>query len=100
MIIPPSITLFGFEIKTVYSPTLLMDRGIYGEYCSRTMTITIDSNLSDQRKALNYCHELVEAVRDINHLDMEEREVQAMGLALYQVIEMAPIFIPITRLLL
>lgn len=87
MNIPSSIVIFGFEIKTQYDTTLLADRERYGEYCSRTMTITLDSNLSEQRKALAYCHELVEATVDISHITMEEQDKQAMGLMLYQVIQ-------------
>jgi hypothetical protein len=90
MKIPASITLFGFEIKTAYNNTLLADRERYGEYCSRTMTITLDKNLSEQRMALVYCHELVEAIADINHLDIEEQDKQAMGIAIYQIILAAP----------
>jgi hypothetical protein len=84
--IPESITLSGFRIKTLYNPTLLADRERYGEYCSRTMTITLDSNLSDQRKALTYVHELVEAIKDINHVDMDESTIQAVGIGIHQII--------------
>jgi hypothetical protein len=50
------------------------------------MTITIDSNLSDQRKALNYCHELTEAICDIQCLELEESEKQAFGIAIHSLI--------------
>jgi len=97
MKIPDSITLFGFEIKTAYDPTILADRGHYGEYCSRTMTITLDSNLSPQRMSLTYCHELVEAIEDINHLRLDEQEIQTMGIAIYQILEVFPL-LGLTRL--
>ena len=84
--IPPMVELFGFRIRTVYDNTLLADRGRYGEYCSRQMTITIDSNLSEQRKALTYVHELVEAIKDINHVDMDESTIQAVGIGIHQII--------------
>lgn len=84
--IPPMVELFGFRIRTVYDNTLLADRERYGEYCSRQMTITIDSNLSEQRKALTYCHELAEAVCDIQHLSLEESDKQAFGLAIHALI--------------
>jgi hypothetical protein len=84
--IPETITLAGFRIKTIYNPTLLADRERYGEYCSRTMTITIDSNLSQQRKALTYVHELVEAIQDIYHLDMDENVIQAVGIGIHEII--------------
>jgi hypothetical protein len=78
--IPAEIEIEGFLIKTIYDPTLLADRERFGEYCSRAMTITLDSNLSVQRTCLAYAHELVEAICDINHLDMDESTKQALAI--------------------
>jgi len=86
MKIPEEIILNGFPIKTDYDNTLLADRTEYGEYCTRRMTIVQDSNLSPYRSALNYCHELTEAMCDINHLDLKEHEKQVVGITIYQIL--------------
>jgi hypothetical protein len=86
MKIPESIYIDSFEIKTLYDNTLLADRERFGEWCGRTMTITLDANLSHQRMQLSYFHELVEAIISIYHLsemnDNEEQQKQAMGIAI------------------
>jgi hypothetical protein len=84
--IPRSITLVGLEIETKYDENMLSDREFFGEWCPRTMDITIAKNAVSQRQLLAYCHELVEAIVDIYDIDVKEREKQALGLAFYELL--------------
>lgn len=87
MRVPDCVELNGFPVKTKYNPTLLADREIFGEYCTRMMDITIDSNLSPNRTLLTWSHEIVEAIISINHLSIEDEEVkQAIGISIYQLL--------------
>lgn len=93
MKIPESITFNGMTFPTKYNPTLLADRERYGEFCGRLLDVTLDSNLSPQRTALSYCHELVEIIVAINHLDIEDESAkQAIGMGIYQIIQQADKF--------
>jgi hypothetical protein len=80
--IPESIKILGNEIKVKYDPSLFADRERYGEYCSRSMTITLDGTLSPQKTYLIFCHELVEAMSDIFLINIEEHQTQAFAVAL------------------
>jgi hypothetical protein len=85
--VPEVITLNGFPVKTTHNPTLLADRELYGEYCTRKMEIDLDANLSHNREVLAYFHELTEAIININHLAIsDEQEKQAIGISIYQIL--------------
>jgi hypothetical protein len=85
MQIPKEVILNGLPITTEFSDTLLVDYERYGEYCTRMMKITVDSNLCIQRAGLSWFHEYVEAVIDTNKLDITDEQVkQAFGGAMYQ----------------
>ncbi len=81
------IFINGFPLSTEFSDTLLIDYERYGEYCTRMMKIKLDSHLCNQRAALSWCHEYVEAIIDVNKLDItDEQAKQAFGCAIYQLL--------------
>lgn len=86
--IPEKITITGFKIHTKADARLLHDRDRFAEYSPLLMNIAIDPACSSQRAQLAYCHEVVEAAKDIFNLDLEEEEIQAMGILIYQLIYM------------
>lgn len=89
--IPEKINLYGMEITTKYSDTLITDDDADGMYCARNMTIILDTHLSEQKKAYIYCHELVEAIISINMLDIEDEEVkQSLALGFFQILNQRP----------
>lgn len=95
--VPDLIELSGFKIPTRYNPTLIADKGSIGEYCERTIGITLDSNLSPQKSLWAYSHEVVEAIIDLHHLDpeskMPEEVKEAFALGFYQVLLQYELFV-------
>lgn len=83
--IPKIITLYGIPIKIIFSQTLFADRGRPGEFCIREVTITLDSNFCLAKQWTSLCHEIVEAILDLNLIDLEdESEKQMFALGLFQ----------------
>ena len=77
--IPESITIDGFIIPIKMVKNLYRDYSRYGEYSSMETIINLDDDMSDQKKELILCHEIMEAIEDIYLMSLEENEKQVMA---------------------
>ena len=84
--IPDYIELNKLKIKINLDPHLLADTGNFGDYNTRTLTITLSETLSDQKKGIILLHEIIEAIVDIYALDLKQTEIQALGLAFHELL--------------
>jgi hypothetical protein len=88
MTIPTSITLNGCEIKVNQVQHLYRNYTHYGEYSCCEMCINIDQDMSEQKKELVICHELIEAVKDIYQLnELDHEAIQPLASAIYEIIK-------------
>ena len=87
MAIPESITINGCRIMVHHIKHLVRDYERYGEYSSCDMEINIDDDMSDQKKELIFCHEMVEAISDIHLLGLEDAAIQSIAVALYDILK-------------
>ena len=85
--IPETVTLCGLEIKTVYEAHMAADYDRWGDFSNRTHVIALEKDMSVQKTLLTYCHELSHAIVEIHALkDMEESDIQAIGLGIYELL--------------
>jgi len=84
--IPDYIELNKLKIKINLDPNLLADTGNFGDYNTRTLTITLSETLSDQKKGLILLHEIIEAIVDIYALNLKQTEIQALGVAFHELL--------------
>lgn len=87
MPIPTSITINGCEIPVHHIKHLMRDYSRFGEYSSCDMEINIDDDMSEQKKELIFCHEMVEAISDIHLLGLEDAVIQSIAIALYDILK-------------
>jgi len=87
MAIPKSIDINGCKIKVNLVKNLYRDYMRYGEYSSVDMEINLDESLTEQKKELIFCHEMLEAILDIYLLSLEENEIQSISVALHGVLK-------------
>lgn len=88
MAVPQSIVLNGCEILVNEVKHLYRDTSRYGEYSSCDMCINLDLDLSVQKKELIFCHEVIEAIKDIYLLeDLDHDYIQPIAVALYELIK-------------
>jgi len=86
--IPKSITLNGCIIPVKLVKHLYRDNNRYGEYSSCEMCINLDEDLSDQKQEIIFCHEVIEAIKDIYLLeDLKHEFMQPIALAVYELIK-------------
>lgn len=88
MTIPPSITLNGCEIKINQVQHLYRNYTIYGEYSCCEMCINIDADMSEQKKGIVLCHEIIETVKDLYQLnELNHEAIQPLAASLYELIK-------------
>jgi hypothetical protein len=88
MAIPPSITLNGSIIPVKMVKHMFRDYNHYGDYSCFDMSISIDDDMSDQKKEMIFCHEVMEAVKDIYLLeDLKHEHLQQIAVAIYELIK-------------
>ena len=87
MTLPESIIINGVEIKIFHLKHLMRDYGRFGEYSSCEMCINIDDDLTDQKKELVFCHEMIEAIDDIYSLNMDHAFIQPIAVAIHDIIK-------------
>ena len=88
MTVPTSIVLNGCEIAVKMVKHLYRDYTRYGEYSSTDMIINIDADMSDQKQELIFCHELIEAIKDIYLLeDLKHDTIQPLAVAIYELVK-------------
>jgi len=88
MVIPTEIILNGCIIRVKLVKHLYRDYTRYGEYSSTEMIINVDADMSDQKQELIFCHELIEAIKDIYLLeDLKHDTIQPLAVALYELIK-------------
>lgn len=86
--IPDSITLNGSTIAIKTVKHLYRDYTRYGEYSSCEMCINLEEEMSDQKKEVIFCHELIEAIKDIYLLEELRHEcIQPIAIAVYELIK-------------
>ena len=89
MRIPTSVTINGCEIHIQFRHNLVRDLKEYGQYSAIDMTITIDADISDQKKEVIFFHELIEAIKDVYLIEDEKFDhssIQPVAMALYELI--------------
>jgi len=87
MTLPESITINGCVIPIHHIKYLVRDYSRFGEYSSCEMEINIDCDMSEQKKELILCHEIVEAISDIHLLGLEDATIQSIAVALYDILK-------------
>lgn len=88
MAVPKSIVLNGCLIQTKMVKHICRDNNHYGEYSSCDMCINIDPDISEQKQELIYCHEVIEAIKDIYLLDdLKHEMIQPIAVAMYELIK-------------
>lgn len=85
--IPESITINGIVIQIFHIKHLMRDYGRFGEYSSCEMRINIDDDMTEQKKELVFCHEMIEAIDDIYSLSMDHAHIQPIAVAIYDIIK-------------
>lgn len=85
--IPDSISLNGCEIKIRMVDHLYRDHACYGMYSAMNMIIELDSSMSDQKKEVILCHEIVEVIKDQYLLGLKEHEIQTIAIAFHDIIK-------------
>jgi hypothetical protein len=83
--VPLFIIINGCKINVVLVSHLYRDYECYGMYSSMKMQIELDSSMSEQKQELIFCHEMMEAIKDIYLLELEETEIQAIAATLYDI---------------
>jgi hypothetical protein len=85
---PKSIVINGCEITVKLVKNIYRDYAHYGEYNSTEMTINIDIDMSVQKQELIFCHEVIEAIKDIYLLeDLKHDTIQPLAVAIYELIK-------------
>lgn len=87
MAVPKSVTINGCEIKVNHIKHLMRDYSRYGEYSSCEMCINIDDDMTNQKKELVFCHEMIEAIDDIYSLSIDHAAIQPIAVAIYDIIK-------------
>ena len=87
MAIPTLIIINGIDIPIFQVKHLIRDYSRYGEFSSADMSITLDKDMSDQKKELILCHEIIEAIIDIYALDVDHKSIQPLAAAFYHIIK-------------
>jgi len=59
--------------------------GRFGLYLPETRTILIDSSTPEHLRYEIFCHELAEAINDMNDLNLKHHQMCAMGLGFHDV---------------
>lgn len=85
--IPETIKVNGCEIKVKMTDHLYRDHGCYGLYSSMNMVIELDSSMSDQKKEVIFCHELIEVIKDQYLLGLKEHEIQALAIVFHDILK-------------
>jgi hypothetical protein len=87
-VLPNSITLNGCIITVKKVKHLYRDTMHYGEYNSCDMCISLDADLSDQKTEVIFCHEVVEAIKDIYLLEeLKHEQIQCIAIAIYELVK-------------
>lgn len=87
MTLPESITINGVDIQIFHIKHLMRDYSRFGEYSSCEMCINIDDDMTDQKKELVFCHEMIEAIDDIYSLGIDHSAIQPLAVAIYDIIK-------------
>jgi hypothetical protein len=88
MTIPQSITLNGCTISVKMVKHMFRDYNHYGDYSCFDMDISLDEDMSEQKKEMIFCHELMESVKDIYLLeDLKHEHLQQIAVAIYELIK-------------
>ena len=83
MKIPEFIEINNCRVSVIRVKNLYRDYSRYGDYDVFEMQIRLDESMGDDKSETVFFHELVEAIVDINLMEMEEYEKQAFALSLY-----------------
>ena len=85
--IPDYIYICNCKIDVKSAENLIENYARYGSYSTMDMNIEYDSSMVIQRKWVMICHEVVECIKDVYALELEENEIQVLALLLYDIIK-------------
>jgi len=85
-----TIEIGGHKVSVQLDDNLLTDRGHYGEWCYRDLSIILNKNSGTTVRHQTLLHEIIEAVNDLNELDLKHPTIQTLAASLYQVLAKNP----------
>jgi hypothetical protein len=88
-LIPKTVKIGGYTVKVRYAKGLMTDESNCGCFNGRTMEITIDPDLCDEMQYGVFCHELIEAAKEIYSIDClkaDHHPINQLGEALHQIL--------------
>jgi hypothetical protein len=87
--IPESVKVGGYTVSVRFAKGLMTDDNNCGSFNARTMEISIDPELCPELQYGVFCHELIEAVKEIYAIDClkaDHHPINQLGEALHQVL--------------
>jgi|WetSurMetagenome_2_1015567.scaffolds.fasta_scaffold1293692_2 hypothetical protein len=95
--IPQTVKIGGYTVKVEFAKNQMTDKDQCGSYNSRTKTITIDPDLTDQLIFGVFMHEIVEAFADIHSIESlqaDHHAINQLGEATHQLLRDNPEILP------
>ena len=88
MKIPKSLKIGGFNYKVIYRKRYKNDGvSVFGNQCSSTHQIWIESDIPVQRQEEVLLHEIIESIDTDNELKLEHTQISALSNCLYQALK-------------
>lgn len=87
--IPESVKIGGYAVKVVFVKNLMTDEDRCGCFSPRTMVISIDPDCCAELQYAVFCHELIEAIKEIYSIDClkaDHHPINQLGEALHQLL--------------
>jgi len=78
-LIPKTVRIGGYTVKVLFAKNTMTDEDKCGYYNSRTKTIAIDPELCEEFQYGVFYHELIEAIKDIYHIQCLKDDHQAIN---------------------
>jgi hypothetical protein len=81
-----TVDIFGHKVSVKLDENLLSDRGLYGEWCYRDLSIFINGTSVTTVKEQSLLHEIFEAVNEIHELELDHHKIKTLTSAMYQIL--------------
>jgi hypothetical protein len=85
--IPDHVIICSCKLDVKSVKNLIEDYTRYGSYSSMDMDIEYDASMKLQRQWVIVFHEIIECIKDVYALELEENEIQVLALVIYDIIK-------------
>jgi hypothetical protein len=96
IVLPETLKIGGYTVSVQHEAHLMNDNEQCGYFSPREMAIAIDPDMCDDLQIGILVHEILEAVKEIYHIDAlktDHHAIEQLGDALYQVMRENPAFV-------